>query len=561
VTGASDQYSLGVVAYEMLTGEPPFRGSTLSTMRAHTESDARPISEVRPDCPADLVHVITTMLAKDPARRWANLTEALAAFRGAPPGLHDPVKQEMAALARGERPAETASASRVTPTTPVPRASGSRAAGWRPILRRHRVVLGIGTTAVALSALGLTALLRNGREPAPLPTPIGIASLEITPIPQPMDPGETLQLSTVLRDSTGITVYGEPVAWRTSDEAVVRVADGRLEAGEPGTARVTASSGGQSNSVDVLVRSGQPEPLAPDATVASVRVSPGVLSLSVGESAPLTVRALDAAGRTLPGRAASWSVADASVASVTQDGRVRALAPGNTDIVARIDGRRASVMVTVTAEAVASVTVSPAAVELQSGGTTTLGATVVGTRGTTLAGRALEWRSSNPAIVTVSSDGTVTAHAAGTAVVSASADGRAGQATVTVQAAPQPIDESEAGRQIGSWIDTFTRELDAAIRAKNLDAVRTAYGAPLSSADATEWQRRFALDARWRATLARTYPARRIGSSWVSDFELEITVESAGRTTSAPQRFLAVFEPRGGQLAVTSLEMRLSEEP
>ncbi len=46
----------------------------------------------------------------------------------------------------------------------------------------------------------------------------------------------------------------------------------------------------------------------------------------------------------------------------------------------------------------------------------------------------------------------------------------------------------------------------------------------------------------------------------MSDFELEIEVETAGRTNSGPQRFLAVFEPQDGRLAVTSLEMRLSEE-
>jgi uncharacterized protein YjdB len=500
------------------------------------------------------------MMQKDPAHRWASLTEALAAFRGAPPGLHDPVKQEMAALARGERPSDRTAVGPATPTTPVPRASAPVASRIGPLLRQHRVTLGIGTAAVAIAAVGLMVLKPDPPVPPPDPGPSRIASLEITPVPEPLDPGESARLSAVLRDSSGATVYGEPVAWTSSDETVIMVTDGLIEARTPGSAHVTASSGGRTRSVEVLVRSPQPSP-DPSPVVASVRLSPGALSLAVGESGLLTARALDASGRMLPDRAASWSVADASVASVTQDGRVRALAPGITDIVARIDGRRASVSVTVSAEAVASVTVNPATVELDPGGTSTLSATVVGVRGSSLAGRALEWRSSNPAVATVSPDGVVTAQSTGTAAVSASAGSRTGQATVTVRTAAPAIDETEAGRQIGIWIGTFARELDAALRAKNLGAVRTAYGAPLSAADAGEWQRRFALDARWRASLARTYPARRIGSSWVSDFELEITVEAAGRTTSGPQRFLAVFEPRGGQLAVTSLEMRLSEEP
>jgi uncharacterized protein YjdB len=364
----------------------------------------------------------------------------------------------------------------------------------------------------------------------------------------------------VLRDSSGATVYGEPVAWTSSDETVVMVTDGLIEARMPGSAHVTASSGGRTRSVEVLVRSLQPLP-DPSPVVATVRLSPGALSLAVGESSLLTARALNASGQTLPDRAASWSVADASVASVTQDGRVRALAPGITDIVARIDGRRASVSVTVSAEAVASVTVNPATIELDPGGTSTLSATVVGVRGSSLSGRVLEWRSSNPSVATVSPDGTVTAQSAGTAAVSASAGGRTGQATVTVRAAAPAIDEAEAARQVGARIETFARELNAAVRARDLESVRAAYGIPLPSADAAEWRRRFALDARWSASLARTYPARRVGNSWVSDFELQIVVEAAGRTTTYDQRFLAVFEPRGGQLAITSLEMRLSEEP
>jgi uncharacterized protein YjdB/tRNA A-37 threonylcarbamoyl transferase component Bud32 len=564
VTGASDQYALGAVVYEMLTGAPPFTGSTLAVMRAHTETPPTPVTQWRPDCPPPLAAAVMRMLAKEPSARWGNFAEMVAAYGGAPPGLHDPVKRTMATLARGERPSDRVATGPVTPTTPMPGVPASLGSTFGASLARHRRSLGIGTAAVVVAVIGLTVLTRSGGN-APAPPPVSptpsVASLEITPVPEPLNPGETLQISAILRDTAGATVYGEPVAWTSSDESVVTVSDGRLEARRPGTATVTASGGGRTRSVEVLVRSAAAAAApARNAAVASVRLSPGVLSLAVGESASLAATALDASGRTLSGRAASWSALNPAVASVTPDGQVRGVTAGTTEIVAAIDGRRATATVTVTAEAVASVALSPSSVDLEPGGSASLSAAVLGVRGSVLQGQALVWQSSNAAVATVT-DGVVRGVAPGSATVTATAEGRTGQASVTVRATAPALDDAEAGRQIGGWIDAFARQLDAAVRAKDLAAVRSAYGAPMSPADASEWQRRFALDARWRASLARTYPARRVGGSWVSDFELEIAVEAGGRTTSGPQRFLAVFEPRGGQLAVTSLEMRLSEEP
>ena len=564
VTGASDQYALGVVVYEMLTGAPPFSGSTLEVMRAHTETRPTPVMQLRPDCPPRLAAAVMRMLETAPSARWGNLAEMVAAYGGTPPGLHDPVKRSMATLARGERPSDHIAAGPPTPTTPVPGITAALGSGPGSFLKRHRRPIGIGAAAVVITIAGVTMLPRSpGDEPIPAPvgTTPSLASLEITPVPEPMNPGETVQLTAVLRDAAGATVYGEPVAWTSSDENVVRVSDGRLEAQRPGTASVSASGGGQTRSVEVLVRSPSPTPTpGPDARVASLRLSPSALSLAVGESGSLTATVLDASGRALPGRETSWTATDPAVASVTPGGQVRGLAAGSTEIVAAVDGRRATATVTVTAEAVASVALSPGTVDLQTGQSASLSATVLGVRGSVLPGQALVWQSSNAAVATVA-DGVVRGVAPGSATITATAEGRTGQASVTVRATAPAMDDAEATRQIGGWIDRFARELDAAVRAKDLAAVRAAYGAPMAAADAAEWQRRFALDARWRASLARTYPARRVGGSWVSDFELEIAVEAGGRTTSGPQRFLAVFEPRGGQLAVTSLEMRLAQEP
>ena len=103
VSGASDQYSLGAVAYEMITGVPPFSGSTYSVIQAHVERPPPPIREHAADCPADLEEAIHRMLAKDPNDRWPGMTQALTALSAAPLMEDDPLRAELSRLATAGR--------------------------------------------------------------------------------------------------------------------------------------------------------------------------------------------------------------------------------------------------------------------------------------------------------------------------------------------------------------------------------------------------------------------------------------------------------------------------
>ncbi len=75
----SDIYSLGVTAYPMLGGEPPFRGSTaFEVALAHVRKDPPPLQEVRPDLPEDLCAMVHRMMEKNPDDRYQTAREILS---------------------------------------------------------------------------------------------------------------------------------------------------------------------------------------------------------------------------------------------------------------------------------------------------------------------------------------------------------------------------------------------------------------------------------------------------------------------------------------------------
>jgi serine/threonine-protein kinase len=69
--GRSDLYSLGAVAYYLLTGRPPFDGrGAIEVMIAHARDPVVPPSQGRADVPEDLECVVLRCLAKNPAERF-----------------------------------------------------------------------------------------------------------------------------------------------------------------------------------------------------------------------------------------------------------------------------------------------------------------------------------------------------------------------------------------------------------------------------------------------------------------------------------------------------------
>jgi uncharacterized protein YjdB len=93
---------------------------------------------------------------------------------------------------------------------------------------------------------------------------------------------------------------------------------------------------------------------------------------------------------------------------------------------------------TISAAPVSTVSVGPSNPTVPAYGTVPLSATLRDASGNTLTGRTVDWSSANTAVATVSPSGLVTGRAVGSAVISASSEGRVGSTTVTV-GPPAPV--------------------------------------------------------------------------------------------------------------------------
>jgi serine/threonine protein kinase len=76
-TAASDQNSLGVTMYEMLTGRVPFTGSLFELINAHREQTPPPLSDFAAGVDPMLEQTVMRMLAKDPAARWGSMSDVV----------------------------------------------------------------------------------------------------------------------------------------------------------------------------------------------------------------------------------------------------------------------------------------------------------------------------------------------------------------------------------------------------------------------------------------------------------------------------------------------------
>ena len=257
------------------------------------------------------------------------------------------------------------------------------------------------------------------------PVPVSSVTLNKTALALTVGGTETL-LATVLPGNA----TDKTVAWSSSDPAVASVENGTVTALAVGTATVTASAGGKS--MDCTVTVTEAPAVVP---VSGVTLDRTVLSLTAGETEILTatVQPADATDKTVV-----WSSSDSGVASVDNSGTVTARMAGTAVITASAGGQTASCTVTVAEPVipVSAVTLDRTALALTAGETGVLTATVLPDGATD---KTVAWSSSDPAVASVDASGAVTAHMAGTAVITASAGGQSAGCVVTVTSPAPPV--------------------------------------------------------------------------------------------------------------------------
>ncbi len=166
--------------------------------------------------------------------------------------------------------------------------------------------------------------------------------------------------------------------------------------------------------------------------VAEVAVAPLTASVTVGGTLPLQATVRDASGQAIAGHSVIWSVQDTSIATISATGVVSARTIGSTQVAASVNGVSGLAAITVTPVPVASITVTPARVDLTPAAHASLAAVPYDAAGHALDGRAIVWASSNPNVATVDATGTVTAIVAGAATITATSEGVTGSAALNV---------------------------------------------------------------------------------------------------------------------------------
>lgn len=289
-------------------------------------------------------------------------------------------------------------------------------------LRSRSFIRGLVAFAVVVSS---TACGGSGGDGPVAPVTPKVSQITLSPLTPTLIVGQSVTLTAEPKDASGGLVTGQGVTWSTSDASVAAVTGGVVTAVKAGSATITATSGIISASTLITVMP----------AVAQIVITPSPADVIINETVQLTATLRDAAGAEITGRTVTWTSSSDAAATVSTTGLVTGKVVGAVAITATAESRTATVTVNVRPVPVATVTVSPNPLELILGTSGQLTPTTRDAAGNSL-GRPVTWSTSNPAVATVSVNGSVTSASVGTATITATSEGKTGTAVVNVVPAP-----------------------------------------------------------------------------------------------------------------------------
>jgi uncharacterized repeat protein (TIGR03803 family) len=296
--------------------------------------------------------------------------------------------------------------------------------------RVYRLPMRLAWTALLLAFTALVGCGGGGGA--------SLQSVEVSPAKTSAAAGTSLQLT-----ATGIYSDGHSqdltasASWSSSNASVASVSSasasaGMLSALTPGTISVSASVQSIQGTASVTVT---------PATLVSLEVTPATPSLAKGLSLALTATGVfsDHTTQNLSSQV-TWSSSSSAVASISNAagsrGVVTGVAAGSTTITATDGSVTASINLAVTAATLTEIQVSPPHPTLSNGTSQSFTATGVFSDNTTQDLTAqVSWSTSNAAVASVSTKGSVTGVAPGQATITATLGAVSGTSAVTVTAA------------------------------------------------------------------------------------------------------------------------------
>lgn len=301
---------------------------------------------------------------------------------------------------------------------------------WRELSSR-RSMRGAAWSVVVALALLLTACGDGGSAGPAQPLPVAVAAVVVAPDSPSLLVGEQVTIAASPRDADNRPLE-RAVQWVSANPAVATVTGtGTVSAVAEGETTITATSEGKSGSA--LVRVAR-------IPVADVRLSvDDEVVLPWNGTARLQATALDAAGRPLADRVATWQSSRPDVASIAADGTITARGTGTALVGATIEGRQAHVGVRVLPAQVARVSIEGSPDGLEAGERVFLAAVLEDVNGTPVQ-RPVAWTSDAPQVATVESTqplvAAVQAVGSGRVTITATVDGE--QASVRFSITPRP---------------------------------------------------------------------------------------------------------------------------